>query len=74
MSKVNSNIQAILDIDLEKLLAQTNQLNDFIEGKIKCPICGTKITEDNIGILYASEINDTIQFEIHCNNIDCLSK
>ena len=56
MSKSKSNIQAVLDTDLEKLLAQTNQLHDFIEGKISCPKCGTIITEDNVGILYPYEI------------------
>ena len=52
MSKNKLNIQAVLDTGLEKLLAQTNQLHDFIEGKISCPKCGTIITEDNVGILY----------------------
>lgn len=74
MSKSKSNIQAVLDTDLEKLLAQTNQLHDFIEGKISCPKCGTIITEDNVGILYPYEIEGNTKFEIHCNNINCLSK
>lgn len=73
MSKNKSNIQAVLDTDLEKLLAQTNQLCDFIDGRILCPVCGTVITEENIGILYPYKVDGCTKFEIHCNNINCLS-
>lgn len=74
MSINKSSIQAVLDTDLEKLLAQTNQLHDFIEGKVSCSKCGTIITEDNIGVLYPYEIDGQTKFEFHCNNINCLSK
>lgn len=71
--KDNIKVQAILNTDLEKLLAQTNQLNDFIEGKMKCPVCGTTLTEDNIGIMYPFERDGETMFEIHCNSINCNS-
>ncbi|MCQ2193555.1 MAG: hypothetical protein MJZ28_01240 [Paludibacteraceae bacterium] len=74
MNHDNVKVQAIIDTDLEKLLAQSNQLDDFIEGKIICPVCGTVITEDNIGILYPIEHSGKIIFEMHCNNSNCLSK
>ena len=74
MKNSKSSIQAVLDSDLEKLLVQTNQLSEFIEGKIHCPVCGSIITEDNIGVLYPEDIDGYVRFEIYCNNINCLSK
>lgn len=73
MEKNKSSIQAVLNTDLEKLLAQTNQLNDFIEGRILCHICGSIITEDNVGLLLPREVDNVIKFDIHCSDINCLS-
>lgn len=74
MSQNKTKIQAIMDTDLEKLLVQTNQYDDFERGKIICPVCGTVITEDNIGILYPIECEGNTIFKIHCNKISCISK
>ena len=46
-----SNIKAILDTDLEKLLKETKQYNAFVDGELQCVYCGTTITIDNLSII-----------------------
>lgn len=72
--KRKTTVQAMLDTDLEKLLIQSNQLNEFIEGEIKCCMCGRVITSDNISMLLPVEQEDKIKFKFICSDIECNSK
>ena len=44
-------INAIMDKDLYKILIQTGQYEEFINGNIRCECCGRRITIDNISTL-----------------------
>ena len=51
-----SNIKAILDTDLEKLLKETKQYNAFVDGELQCAYCGTTITIDNLSSIIIDNI------------------
>ena len=69
-----SNIKAILDTDLEKLLKETKQYNAFVDGELQCAYCGTTITIDNLSIILPiiKEGHTTLNF--CCDNAVCLAK
>lgn len=69
-----SNIKAILDTDLVKLLKETKQYNAFVDGELQCAYCGTTITIDNLSIILPiiKEGHTTLNF--CCDNAVCLAK
>lgn len=67
-------ISTIMDEDFEVLLAQTNQLEDFQNGEIRCRICHKKIIVDNVGlILPITTEGGNVELEFICNDPDCLT-
>ena len=66
-------INAIMDKDLNKILIQTEQYEDFINGNLKCECCGNKITIDNISTLVPYETDEGIKLKFYCNKIDCVN-
>lgn len=68
------NINAILNKDLENLLIKTGQINDFLEGNIKCMYCNEIINYDNLSIILPSITGDITTLYFCCNNPECLSK
>jgi len=74
MAHKATTIKAVLNKDLENLLIQTNQLNEFIGGEIKCIYCGASISYDNLSIIIPSVEKDSTFLRFCCNNPDCLSK
>lgn len=67
-------ITAIMDNDLEKLLVQTSQLDDFQNGEIGCCICHSQMTIDNVGIIMPVVGDDgALKLEFVCNNPNCLN-
>lgn len=69
-----SNIKAILDTDLEKLLKKTKQYNSFVDGELKCIYCGTPITIDNLSIIIPEVRCKNVSLNFCCNNPVCLVK
>ena len=74
MAHKATTIKAVLNKDLENLLIQTNQLNEFVGGEIKCIYCGTSISYDNLSIIIPSVKDGSTCLRCCCNNPDCLSK
>lgn len=72
--KEQSNIKAILDSDLEKLLKRTKQYNAFVDGELRCVYCGTTITVDNISIIIPSVKEGVEILNFCCDNPACLAK
>lgn len=67
-------ISAILDTDIENLLKETNQFEDFINGKLKCRCCGETLTVENIGIILPVNVDSNLSLEFYCENVLCLQK
>lgn len=74
MPDKTTQIKAILNKDLENLLVQTGQINDFLGGHIKCKYCKEVITYDNLSIIIPSIQDEYATLHFCCNNPDCLSK
>ena len=72
--KAKESITAIMDSDLEKLLIQTDQDVDFVNGKIKCECCGRIISLDNISIMLPQKQNERLVLRFWCDQMDCVSK
>lgn len=70
----NNKIQAMTQSDLETLLRQTNQYEDWIKGNIRCKICDSIITIDNLRLLIPAEELGLKKFYFCCNNMDCYMK
>lgn len=69
----HQRIQAIMNTELIRVLNQTGQYEDLINGKIKCKCCGNEITLDNISTLIPYEEDGSIKIKFYCNNIDCVN-
>lgn len=66
-------IQAMMNTELLRVLNQTGQYEDLIDGMIKCECCGNEITLDNISTLIPYEEDGSIKIKFYCNNIDCVN-
>lgn len=66
-------IQAMMNTELIRVLNQTGQYEDLINGAIKCECCGKEITLDNISTLLPYETDGTIKIKFYCNDIDCVN-
>lgn len=66
-------IQAMMNTELVRVLNQTGQYEDLIDGMIKCECCGNEITLDNISTLIPYEEDGSIKIKFYCNNIDCVN-
>ena len=67
--KHHSKVNAVLDTQIEKLLKNTMQYENLVEGKISCKNCGCMITVQNIGIIKPYENGKKLDF--YCERIDC---
>lgn len=72
--KPKESITAIMDSDLEKLLIQTEQYVDFVNGKIKCECCGRIMSLDNLSIMLPQKQNERLVLRFWCDQMDCVSK
>lgn len=66
-------IQAMMNTELIRVLNQTGQYEDLINGAIKCNCCGKEITLENISTLLPYEEDGSIKIKFYCNNIDCVN-
>jgi hypothetical protein len=64
------NLKAVLDADLEKLLDQLGMLELMNAGKLKCAICGKKITKENFYCLYVEQG----EIKFCCSQVSCYEK
>ncbi len=74
MKNKTSQVKAILNTDLEKLLKQTGQYNAFVDGELKCCYCGATITSDNLSIIIPSIKEGTARLNFCCDNTQCLTQ
>ncbi len=72
--RTKESITAIMDSDLEKLLIQTDQYVDFVNGKIKCECCGRIMSLDNLSIMLPQKQNERLVLRFWCDQMDCVSK
>lgn len=73
MKDKNISIKAVMDKDLNRILVQTGQYEDFVSGSIKCANCGRLINDNNISSLLPYEENGAIKLRFYCNNIECVN-
>lgn len=66
-------IQALMNTELIRVLNQTGQYEDLINGEIKCECCGNEITLDNISTLLPYEEEGSVKIKFYCSNIDCVN-
>ena len=73
MKDSDITIKAVMDKDLNKILVQTGQYEDFVSGSITCANCGKVINGDNISSLLPYEDDGTIKLKFYCNSIECVN-
>ena len=66
-------IQAVMDTELNKILNQTGQFEDFINGNVKCANCGKTITIDSISTLVPFDENGSVKLKFYCNSVECVN-
>jgi len=64
---VKKEINAIFENEFTQFLEKIGKIDDFRNGLLKCCICGSIITEDNIAMIIKTE-----SYEYVCNNQACL--
>lgn len=62
-----------MNTELIRVLNQTGQYEDLLNGMIKCECCGNEISLDNISTLLPYEEGDSVKIKFYCNNIDCVN-
>jgi hypothetical protein len=60
-------VHALLLNDFENFLKQNNLYQEFIDGNLKCSVCGKEITSENIALIYFSN-----GYKFCCDNDNCL--
>lgn len=60
-------LKAILASDLTEILQKFSQYDDFVNNKIKCDVCQTPITTNNVGSIRL--VNNNLLFT--CNKSSC---
>jgi hypothetical protein len=68
MTKEKPEILAVHKQKLEQFLRELELWEPLIKGELKCVVCGTTITIDNIGLIIPS--GEDIEF--CCSNPDCI--
>ena len=63
-------LKAIHTTDLTEILKKFGQLDDFVQDKISCIICKTKITKENVGSIKFE--NEKLLFT--CNKSSCYNE
>ena len=66
-------IKAVMDSELNRILNQTGQYENFISGNIQCANCGKTITIDNISTLMPFDNEGTIKLKFYCNSVECVN-
>jgi hypothetical protein len=66
----NIHIPAISDEVLPQLLVRLKVYDDIVSGKMKCRICGRKLTLDTIGAI--GMLNGDLI--LVCDKLSCISK
>ncbi len=64
----NIEIKGIRDSDIDAFLEKFGELENFIQGKIKCNCCAEPISMANLG----GFIIKNNRLVIFCNHTDCL--
>lgn len=72
MATRKEKIKAMMDSDLEKLLIQVGDHDNFIEGQIKCLNCGKTINEDNLAMIIPVKDGESMKLRYVCDNPDCI--
>ena len=67
MSGKEKPVLAVHDNDLDTLLKEIDVFDKLVEGKMRCIVCGTIITRENIGFLFLDED----EVELCCDKIEC---
>ena len=65
-------IKAMINSDLEKLLIQVGDYDDFLEGLIVCHHCGKVINHDNLAMIIPVKNNESIKLRYICDNRECI--
>lgn len=65
--KKELKFKAVLDSDVYGLLGKLGLLELFERGKLKCAVCGKKITPQNFYCIFVKEG----EIRICCDNIPC---
>lgn len=73
MKEKKQIVNAIMSNDLIRILNQTGQYEELINGNIKCECCGRVISVNNISTLIPYKDGDTIKLKFYCDNIDCVN-
>ena len=74
MISKKTQIKAVFDADLEKVLKQTGQINEFVNNELKCAYCGTMISGANLSIIIPSVTDEQVVLHFCCNSLECLNK
>ena len=70
MARATSNVKAIHDNDLERVLKRLGLYEKLVRGELKCTICGRPLTLENLGGLY----KENREIKLVCNRIGCLAE
>ena len=73
MKEKVQEVNAIMFKNLIKILTQTGQYEDLINGKVTCESCGRVINLSNISTMIPYEDDETIKLKFYCDNVDCVN-
>ena len=68
--KKELKFKAVLESDVNELLDKLGLLELLERGKLKCAICGKRITRQNFYCIFVKEG----EIRVCCNNIPCYEK
>lgn len=68
MSRERSEVLAVHKQKLEEFLRELELWEPLLRGELKCVVCGTTITVDNIGFIIPSRQ----EIVSCCSNIECI--
>lgn len=74
MINKKTQIKAVFDADLVKLLKQTGQFNEFINDELRCAYCGTTISTANLSVIIPAVTDERVILHFCCNSLECLNK
>lgn len=70
MSTQTREVKAVHVADLDNLLKTYGQLQDFVDGNLKCQICSDVVTLANVGSIKRADN----KLALICNKTSCYSK
>ena len=63
-----TGVTAVHDSDLQQLLQGLGILDDLVEGKFQCAVCGCPVDLDNLGSIFPHDN----QIHVSCDNNKCI--